>query len=160
MTVLRSAGQIGQFHDYPAQPHPIGDEDHPASYDPLYEFGHGLSYTEFAYREVALDTETVGPGGTVTVEVTVENVGDRPGREVVQVYSSADGTSLVRPVRRLEGFARLDIGAGETATATVAFPAARLGAYEPDEGHRVEAGEYRLHVGEETLTVTVEGAYC
>jgi beta-glucosidase len=150
---------VGQFHDILNQPRPIGDSEHPPSYDPLYEFGHGLSYTEFEQGDVSVVESDVGPGETVALEVDVANVGDRAGSEVVQVYSSKVGSTHVRPERRLEGFERVRLDAGEEATVTVEFPASNLGVYKPGEGHHVDPGEYDLHVGEETVSVTVDGEY-
>jgi beta-glucosidase len=178
VTVPRSDAQVGAFHDILNQPRPIGDSEHPPSYDPLYPFGHGLSYTEFEQREVGVAEAELGPGETVEVEVTLANVGGRAGSEVVQVYSSKTGSTHVRPERRLEGFERVHLNAGEEATVTVEFPAEQLGVYKPDEGHDVDTGEYDLHVGTrpdrtrpdteseretaagyETVSVDVDGAY-
>jgi len=159
ITVPRSTAQTDAHHDYLNQPRPIGDHEHPDSYDPLYEFGHGLSYTDFEYRGVAVDDTDVGPGDTVDVEVTVANVGERDGSEVVQVYSSAEGTTLVRPERELAGFERVDLDAGEERTVAVQVPVERLGVYAPGDGHRVEAGDYDLVVGDERRTITVDGEY-
>jgi beta-glucosidase len=178
VTVPRSADQVGQFHDILNQPRPIGDSEHPPSYDPLYPFGHGLSYTEFEQRDVGVAERELGPGQTVEVEVTLANVGDRAGSEVVRVYSSKTGSTHVRPERRLEGFERVHVDAGDEATVTVEFPVSQLGVYKPGEGHDVDTGEYELHVGTrpdrtrpateseretsagyETVSVDVDGEY-
>jgi len=178
VTVPRSDAQVGAFHDILNQPRPIGDSEHPPSYDPLYPFGHGLSYTEVEQRDVDVVDPAVGPGETVEVEVTLENVGDRAGSEVVQVYSSKVGSTHVRPERRLEGFERVRLDAGDETTVIVSFPTSQLGVYKPDEGHDVDAGEYELYVGVrpeqtspatesereksagyETVSVTVDGEY-
>jgi len=159
ITVPRSTAQTDVHHDYLNQPRPIGDHEHPDSYDPLYEFGHGLSYTEFARRGVAVADTEVAPGDTVDVDVTVANVGDRDGSEVVQVYAEVESKTLVRPERELVGFERVDLDAGEEATVTVSVPVEALGVYAPGDGHRVEAGDYDLVVGDERRTVTVDGSY-
>ncbi len=159
VTVPRSGTQVDAHHDHLHQPRPIGDSEHPDSYDPLYPFGHGLSYTEFETGELSVDEPVVGPGDTVELDVAVENVGDRRGTEVVQVYSRTEAKTLVMPERRLQAFERVDLDAGERATVTVEVPVENLGVYAPGDGHRVEAGDYDLVVDGEAVTVTVEGDY-
>ena len=159
VTVPKSAAQVDLHHDYLHQPRPIGDAEHPDSYDPLYPFGHGLSYTDFEIDAATVDEATVAPGDTIEVGVTVENVGDRDGSEVVQVYSTTEAKSLVMPERRLQGFERVDLDAGEQERVTVEVPVENLGVYAPGDGHRVEPGEYDLLVGDDSVTVTVEGEY-
>ena len=159
ITVPRSGTQVDLHHDHLHQPRPIGDSEHPDSYDPLYEFGHGLTYTEFETRGLTVAEEVVKPGETIEVEVTVANVGDREGTEVVQVYSSTEAKTLVTPERRLQGFERVALDAGESRTVTVDVPVEHLGVYAPGDGHRVESGAYDLLVDDEAVSVTVEGDY-
>lgn len=153
VSVPRDAGDLPQHHDHLVHPTPIGDDEHPASYDPLFAFGHGLSYTEFETDE---PTAAVDPDdGTVRVRVAVTNVGDRAGTETVQVYARQTHASRVRPVRSLVGFDRVTLAPGETATVEVVVPIARLGFYKPREGHVVEAADYRFDVGGESTTITL-----
>ncbi|WP_459194636.1 glycoside hydrolase family 3 N-terminal domain-containing protein [Halosimplex sp. J119] len=159
ITVPRSGTQVDVHHDHLHQPRPIGDSEHPDSYDPLYPFGHGLSYTEFETGKLAVSEEVLGPGDTVELDVTVSNVGDRAGTEVVQIYSTTESKSLVMPERRLQAFERVDLDAGESATVTLEVPVEQLGVYAPDDGHRVQPGHYDLVVDDEAITVTVEGDY-
>ncbi|QLH79724.1 glycoside hydrolase family 3 C-terminal domain-containing protein [Halosimplex rubrum] len=159
VTVPRSGTQVDVHHDHLHQPRPIGDSEHPDSYDPLYPFGHGLSYTAFETGGLSVDEAVVRPGDTVELDVTVENVGDRPGSEVVQAYSETESKTLVMPERRLQAFERVELDAGERATVTVEVPVENLGVYAPGDGHRVEAGDYDLVVGDESVTVTVDGDY-
>ncbi|WP_123539329.1 glycoside hydrolase family 3 N-terminal domain-containing protein [Halosimplex salinum] len=159
VTMPRSGAQVDLHHDHLHQPRPIGDHEHPDSYDPLYPFGHGLTYTEFETGDLSVDESVVGPGDTVELDVTVQNVGDRAGTEVVQVYSTTESKTLVMPERRLQAFERVDLDAGEEATVTVEVPAERFGVYAPGDGHRVEAGDYDLLVDGESVTVTVDGDY-
>ncbi|WP_436923398.1 glycoside hydrolase family 3 N-terminal domain-containing protein [Halosimplex amylolyticum] len=159
ITVPRSGTQVDVHHDYLHQPHPIGDSEHPDSYDPLYPFGHGLTYTEFETGQPSVAEEVLGPGDTAEVTVTVENVGDRAGTEVVQVYSTTESKSLVMPERRLQAFERVDLDAGEEATVTVDVPVEQFGVYAPGDGHRIEPGHYDLVVDGEAVTVRVDGDY-
>jgi beta-glucosidase len=80
---------------------------------PLYPFGFGLSYTTFTYSNVRLDQAEARRGETIHVSVDVENTGERPGDEVVQLYLHQCAGSTSRPVRELKGFARIALAPGE-----------------------------------------------
>ena len=83
---------------------------------PLYPFGHGLSYSDFVYESLELDTDTMTKDSAIRVSVTVRNTGDRAGKEVVQLYMHDLFASTVRPIQSLIGFEKVEIGAGEVAT--------------------------------------------
>ncbi|AWB28724.1 beta-glucosidase family protein [Halococcoides cellulosivorans] len=93
---------------------------------PLYPFGHGESYAEFAYGAVSVD------GGTV--EVSIENTSERAGREVVQVYLDPVEPSVERPPRELAGFAAIELAAGESRTVEVDLPERAGAVYDPAAG--------------------------
>lgn len=80
---------------------------------PLFPFGHGLSYTTFAYGKPTADRKSLSADGTLTVKVTVKNTGARPGQEVVQLYVSDKKSSLPRPVKELKGFRKIQLAPGE-----------------------------------------------
>jgi beta-glucosidase len=83
---------------------------------PLFPFGHGLSYSRFAYGEPAADRDTIAAGESVTVTVEVTNTGDRDADEVAQLYIHQRHGSASRPVRELKGFERVALAAGESRT--------------------------------------------
>jgi beta-glucosidase len=83
---------------------------------PLFPFGHGLSYGRFEYSDLTVDGSSIQAGETVTVSVTVTNVGQRGGDEVAQLYIHQRYGSASRPVRELKGFQRLTLVAGEAQT--------------------------------------------
>ncbi len=93
-----------------------GYRDLPAT--PLFGFGHGLSYTAFAYGDVTLSDTTVDSNGSIEVSVTVTNTGAVAGDEVVQLYFSDTATGLVRPAQELVGFRRISLAPNETQTVT------------------------------------------
>jgi beta-glucosidase len=114
----------------------------------LYPFGHGLSYTEFEYGDLRLDTVEVDDGGTVRVSVDVTNSGARAGDEVVQLYSHAQQSRVVQPSKRLQAFDRVHVGAGETVTVEFALDAEDLRFWDVTRSRWVvESGTYDLMVG-------------
>ncbi|MBF6210035.1 glycoside hydrolase family 3 C-terminal domain-containing protein [Nocardia puris] len=120
-----------------------------------FPFGHGLSYTTFAYDGLALDAGEYG----IRVRVTVTNTGDRAGREVVQVYSGLPGSAVVRPVRELTGFAvtaELEPGASEDVSILLARDDL---AYWDTRVDRwvLEPGTYRVWVGASSRDLRVSG---
>lgn len=80
---------------------------------PQFPVGHGLSYTRFHLKDLSLDARQIPPGGRVTASVVVENLGDRAGDEVVQLYLRDEVASVTRPVRELRGFERVTLRPGE-----------------------------------------------
>ncbi|WP_254279758.1 glycoside hydrolase family 3 N-terminal domain-containing protein [Haloarcula marina] len=159
ITIPKSEGHLqARFNHFP-HPTPIGQEEHPSSYDPLFEFGHGLSYAEFEYGDVELTDSTIGPHETTTVRVPVENVSDRAGTDVVQVYATDHASSHVTPVRELRGFERVSLDGGETTTAEIELDAAELGRVDSDGVRQTEAGRYSVHVSDQTVELSIETTY-
>ncbi len=117
------------------------------SFAPLFPFGHGLSYTEFAYRDLTITPESIGPSGQVTVSVTVENVGDRPGDEVVQLYINDVISSVVTPVIELKGFERTSLQPGESRTVRFVLGPKELALLDRHLERVVELGEFQVTVG-------------
>lgn len=112
-----------------------------------YPFGHGLSYATFEWSPPRLSATEIDADGTVTVEVDVTNTSDRDGREVVQVYVGDDESRLVRPPKELKGFAKVDVPAGATATATITLGRDAFSYYDPGRGGwLVEPGTFTLHI--------------
>ncbi|HSL41910.1 MAG TPA: glycoside hydrolase family 3 N-terminal domain-containing protein [Anaerolineales bacterium] len=119
-----------------------------SSVEPLFPFGHGLSYTTFAYSNLRLSTAKISPDETTTLSVDVSNTGDRAGDEVVQFYVHDLLSELVtRPVKLLKGFQRITLQAGEICT--VSFPVGREQLQFLDESMQltVEPGQFELMVG-------------
>jgi len=126
--------------------------DAPAT--PLFAFGHGLSYTTFAYGELAVrGARTDAP---VEVAVTVRNAGDRPGDEVVQLYCRDDAASVARPDRMLVGFARAPLDVGQARRVTFTVDPSRLAFYDPDMRFVVEPGSFTFSVGASSADVRAE----
>jgi beta-glucosidase len=118
-----------------------------------YPFGHGLSYTTFAYSNLAIADATIGEAETLTVTVDVTNTGPRTGTEVVQLYVGYDDTAVAdpwgRPEKELKAFARAeDLAPGATATVTLRVKASDLGYWDAAaKAFRVEKMVHQLYVG-------------
>jgi beta-glucosidase len=115
-----------------------------------YPFGHGLSYTTFAYEDARVDVTGSHEAGDLRLTVTcrVSNTGDRAGKEVVQVYVGDVEATVARPPWELRGFVKLDLAPGESADAVVELDARDLSFWSPSVRDWVlEAGEFRIGVG-------------
>jgi beta-glucosidase len=117
---------------------------------PLFPFGHGLGYTAWAYEGIAVN------GDTVTV--SVRNTGNRPGREVVQLYASRPDSVVERAPRWLVGSAVVEAATGETAEAAITV-ADRNFRHWDSSAHAwtVEPGTYQLHAGRSVVDLSLTG---
>ena len=114
---------------------------------PLYPFGYGLSYTEFAYRDLKVSQPSFSPGETLEVSVTVTNRGDRAGQEVVQLYVHDKVGSRTRPVKELKGFEKISLSAGQSRRVTFELTAGDLAFYTAEGKYEPEPGEFGVFVG-------------
>jgi len=127
----------------------VGYRGHDASgVDPLFCFGHGLSYTEFEYANLVLEPTAPKVGDVVHVSFDVTNTGARSGAEVAQCYVHSAAASVVRPPQELKGFARVELAPGETRRVDLTLDE-RAPAFWDEGEHRwrVEPGELEVRVG-------------
>jgi beta-glucosidase len=117
------------------------------SCDPLFVFGHGLSYTTFAVSNLRLSSASVSRWGSVRAFVDVRNTGGRAGDEVVQLYINDPVASISQPVRRLRGFERVTLQPGQTRTVTFRLDASDYGFYDNRGRFVVEPGEIDVYAG-------------
>jgi beta-xylosidase len=128
---------------------PLAQASGVSNIDPTaaFAFGHGLGYTDFTWQDMRSTAETAPTDGEVTVELTVTNAGERDGVEVVQLYVHDPVASVVRPVQRLIGYARVEIAAGESSRVAFTVPA-DVTSFTGRDGHRiVEEGALELRFG-------------
>lgn len=113
-TWVRSVGQVPMIYSRHVSHEPQNSDNRywnePGS--PLYVFGHGLSYTNFAYSDLTLDKKSLSKSDSLKVEVTVTNSGSRDSDEVVQLYIHQRYGTAIRPIREMKGFRRVHIKAG------------------------------------------------
>jgi beta-glucosidase len=128
--------------------------------EPLFPFGHGLSYTEFCYSNLQITPQQIPPNGEVKVSAEVENNGDCEGDEVVQLYVRDVECSVKRPCKELLGFARIHLKSGEKQTVAFALPGEKLAFYD-EKTHKfmVEPGEFEVLIGGSSNNPHVTGAF-
>ena len=125
-----------------------GSYNYDAVMDVQWPFGHGLSYTTFAYSDLVLESPAdFKAGDDIKVSVKVTNTGDRAGKEAVLLYSSDLVASLIPDVKRLRGFDKVALEPGETKTVTLVVPANDLAFVDADGKWRLEEGDFRLSCG-------------
>ncbi|MBO2516082.1 MAG: glycosyl hydrolase [Clostridiales bacterium] len=125
--------------------------------DVLFPFGHGLTYTTFAYDDLKLSSDTFRPGEKLTVSVRVTNTGKTAAKEIVQFYVRPDHEGKPRPVRELKGFGKILLQPGESGTVTAELDD-RSFAYWSDETHDwfVEAGRYVIEAAASSRDIRCE----
>ena len=140
----RHSGQIPVYYNQLPGWHGGRYVDLPES--PLFAFGEGLSYTNFAYRNLRVDADTL------RVSVTLKNTGDRAGSETVQVYLNDRVSSVVTPEKRLIAFQKMWLEAGEEKELEIAIKREDFSLVLPDERRVVEPGAFTLFVGGSSKT--------
>jgi beta-glucosidase len=117
------------------------------SCDPLFVFGHGLSYTTFDISNLRLTSTSVSPGGSTRASVDVTNTGSRTGDEVVQLYIHDPVASISQPVRRLRGFQRVTLEPGQTRRVMFTLDRSDFGFYDNRGKFVVESGQIDVYAG-------------
>ncbi|MEO6525557.1 MAG: glycoside hydrolase family 3 N-terminal domain-containing protein [Gemmatimonadaceae bacterium] len=166
-TFPRVTGQVPIYYNHKKTGRPADPQQHYTSkyldvpWTPLFPFGHGLSYTSFAYSDLRASSGQIRAGDSLTVSVTVTNTGTREGTEVAQLYLRHDAASVTRPVRELRGFQRVHLRAREARTIRFTLHPTSFALYDIDMRRVVEPGAYTLWAGgsseaslASTLTIT------
>ena len=121
---------------------------------PLFAFGHGLSYTTFAYSDLTVQAKnTTEP---IEVSIEVHNTGEQAGDEVVQLYYRDLVTSVARPERMLLGFARLSLPPGQARRVTFTVHTSRLAFYDPHMQFVTEPGAFTFSIGASSADIRAE----
>lgn len=155
-TFPRSVGQLPLFYNHLNTGRPDPDNStfnrYSSNYldttnEPLYPFGYGLSYTRFTYGDMHLSSETLSENGDLTVSVTVSNVGNYDGYEIVQLYLHDIYAEIARPIKELKGFERIFLRKGESREVKFIITAADLKFYNSELQYLYEPGEFDVMVG-------------
>jgi beta-glucosidase len=128
--------------------------------EPLFPFGHGLSYTTFEYSGPKISAPTVKADDTVEVSIQVRNSGTRAGAEVVQLYLRDVESSLPRPEKELKGFRRVVLQPGQTEALTFTLDKAAMSFFDPRKQDWVaEAGAFEVLIGASSHDIRLKGAF-
>ena len=162
MSFPRSVGQLPLYYNYKSTGRPGADGEDAGSVfwshyqdelnSPLYPFGYGLSYTDFTISNISLSSNELSNGESITASVTVSNIGDVKGREVVQLYIQDKYASATRPVRELKGFELVDLEPGETKTVEFTINEKLLEFYNASNQWATEPGEFNVFIGNSSQT--------
>lgn len=148
MTFPLCSEQQPSFYNQRPSARPFMGHYQDISKKPVYEFGYGLSYSDFEYGELRIDHESVATDGRLTAEIDVTNVSDTDGQETVLWFIQDPVASVTRPVKELRHFEKRLIRAGQTETFRFEIePQKHLSYYDGDGVRHLEAGDFRLMAG-------------
>ena len=148
-----NSGQIPVFYNHRFgsanhQSYSIGFADYvDCPHTPRYCFGHGISYTDFEYRELAIEKKRLSGRESLELTLQVKNCGERAGTEIVQFYVSDEHACVVRPNMELTGFARVRIEPGEIKKIRYVLPLSALAFLDLHNRWKIEKGDVILKVG-------------
>ncbi|MBQ6315991.1 MAG: glycoside hydrolase family 3 C-terminal domain-containing protein [Oscillospiraceae bacterium] len=165
VSVAYHAGQIPIYYN-----HPYGSAWHQGEsigfvnyvdlpHTPRYFFGHGLSYTSFAYSDLFLSAQEVDADGSLQIACTVENTGEIPGDEVVQLYLRDEYASMTRPVKELAGFCRVTLQPGEKKRVSFDVSPSFLAFLDRDMRWKIEKGAVEVQIGSSSEDIRLTGRF-
>jgi len=158
ITFPKTTGQLPLYYNH----RPTGRVDDYVDLrgeQPLFPFGHGLSYTRFEYSNLRVDPEKISPEEEVKISVDVKNIGKYEGDEVVQLYIHKRVSSVSRPVKDLRGFKRITLKPGETRTVDFILTKEELAFYDAEMNFTVEPGIYEVMVGGSSEDIRLRGEF-
>ncbi|WP_378178872.1 beta-glucosidase BglX [Aquimarina sp. SS2-1] len=120
--------------------------------DALFPFGHGLSYTNFEYKDIKISAPSFSAGGKISVSVTLTNTGERKGKEVVQLYIRDLVGSLTRPVKELKGFELVELAPKESKTVSFEINEETIRFYTANKKWEAEPGDFKAFIGGSSKT--------
>jgi len=152
VSIPRSVGQVPIYYSHDHTGRPRTEFKFTSKYldspnTPLYPFGFGLSYTTFEYTNLVLSADTIARDGTLSVSAEVRNTGDVAGAEVAQLYIRDMVASVVRPVKELKGFSKVNLEPGERRTVQFTLGPGELGFYDQEMRWVIEPGVFHVWVG-------------
>ncbi|RPD91762.1 glycosyl hydrolase [Aureibaculum marinum] len=157
VSIPKSVGHVPVFYNHkpsgrgfyknPGSPEKPGRDYVFSSPDPLFPFGHGLSYTKFEYTNLKVDNTKLDANGDVKLAVTIKNAGKVTGKEVVQVYINDKISSITTPVKVLKAFKKIELQPSEYKTIEFSIPIKEFGLWDKDMNYIVEPGEFEIMIG-------------
>ncbi len=154
VTFYKSVDQLPDFKDYNMQ----GRTYRYFKGEPLYPFGHGLSYTAFQYSDLKINKKQAGANDTVKVSFTIANAGKIDGDEVPQLYIRDVKSTLPMPIKQLRGFKRIHLKAGESKTVTFNLtPKEDMSYYDVRKSdYAVEPGDFEIQIGASSADIRLK----
>ena len=165
VSVAYHAGQIPVYYNHPNgsawhQGESIGFVNYvDMPHTPRYYFGHGLSYTTFAYSDLMISEKEIDAQGSVRIEAAVCNTGEYEGDEVVQLYLTDRYASMTRPVKELAGFKRISLKPGERKTVVFEVLASQMAFLDKNMRWKVEKGSIGVEIGSSSEDIRLTGEY-
>jgi len=164
ITVPRHSGQLPAYYNYkPSKEYWIKDGWGRRYVDmspfPLWEFGYGLSYTNFEYSNLRIEEPKVHTGGDVHITADVRNAGERAGAEVAQLYIRDVISSVTTPVKQLKGFSKVALEPGETKTVRFTLTPEDLSLLNRQLVRVVEPGEFQVMIGHSSEDIRLTGSF-
>jgi beta-glucosidase len=161
MTFPKNVGQIPIYYNHKNTGRPTNPGEDivfwshysDVSNEPLYPFGHGLSYTNFEYSDLQLNTSTMNENDSITVSFTLKNTGKYEGKETIQLYIRDLFASVTRPVKELKDFAMVNMKPGESKTITFKITKEKLQFYTANNKWEVEPGAFKVFIGGSSDTI-------
>jgi beta-glucosidase len=157
MTFPKTVGQIP--FNFPSKPNAQWEGEKSRVNGALYYFGHGLSYTTFAYSNLKITPAQQQANGSVTVTLDVKNTGSREGVEIVQLYTRDLVSSVTTYEKNLRGFVRVNLRPGETRLVTFTLQPADLSLWDRNMRFTVEPGMFRVMVGASSEDIRLSGEF-
>ncbi|MCP1420637.1 MULTISPECIES: beta-glucosidase BglX [Pseudomonas] len=162
ITIPRSVGQIPTYYNHltigrpftPGKPGNYTSQYFDDTTGPLFPFGYGLSYTDFALSDMALSSTTLNKTGKLDASVTVKNTGKRDGETVVQLYLQDVAGSMIRPIKELKNFQKVMIKAGEQKVVHFTITEDDLKFYNTQLKYAAEPGKFNVQIGLDSEDVT------
>lgn len=160
-----NAGQIPIYYN-----HPNGSAWHQSGsigfvnyvdlpHTPRYYFGHGLSYTKFAYSDLQIEKSEISADESVKIGMDLQNIGELEGDEVVQLYLRDVYASMARPEKELAGFKRITLKPGEKKHVVFEVAASQMAFLDADMRWKIEKGTIEVEIGSSSNDIRLTGAY-
>jgi beta-glucosidase len=160
ITIPRHVGQLPMYYNYyPSKVHRLRRGYVDMNAEPLYEFGYGLSYTEYKYSNLQINPRETGSAGEVRISVDVQNIGNREGSEVVQLYINDVISSIVTPIIELKGFEKVFLKPGEKKSIVFTLTPEQMSFINDNMKPVVEPGAFDVMVGSSCKNIRLKGSF-
>jgi beta-glucosidase len=161
ITFPRHVGQVPIFYSHK----PAGSQSNwhidyvQESVQPLYAFGHGLSYTKFEYSDLSIDRQSCKPGESLAISMKVKNSGSVAGEEVIQLYVRDVFATSPRPVKELKAYAKVDLDPDKSKRVTFHLPVNQLAFFNLDLDLVLEPGTIEVMIGSSSQDIRLHGSF-